>query len=197
MTNKILSDADLDQIFRQARSFNGWQDKQVSDVQLASIIDLMKMGPTSANCQPVRILFLKSAAAKKRLKPHLIPDNVEKTMSAPVVAVIGHDLNFYEALPKLFPHTDAKSWFEGNDELIQTTAFRNGTLQAAYMMIAARSIGLDCGPMSGFDNDGVDKEFFSGTATKSNFICGLGYGDPKSLFDRSPRPDFKDLAQIL
>jgi len=197
MTNKILSDADLDQIFRQARSFNGWQDKQVSDVQLASIIDLMKMGPTSANCQPVRILFLKSDIAKKRLKPHLIPDNVEKTMSAPVVAVIGHDLKFYENLPKLFPHTDAKSWFVGNDKLIQTTAFRNGTLQAAYMMIAARSIGLDCGPMSGFNNAGVDKEFFSGTVTKSNFICGIGYGDAKSLFDRSPRPDFKDLAQIL
>ncbi len=197
MTNKILSDADLDQIFRQARSFNGWQGKQVSDVQLASIIDLMKMGPTSANCQPVRILFLKSNEAKQRLKPHLIPDNVEKTMSAPVVAVIGHDLEFYENLPKLFPHTDAKSWFIGNDELIQTTAFRNGTLQAAYMMIAARSIGLDCGPMSGFDNAGVDEEFFAGTATKSNFICGIGYGDQKSLFARSPRPDFEDLAQIL
>ncbi len=197
MTNKILSDADLDQIFRQARSFNGWHDKQVSDVQLASIIDLMKMGPTSANCQPVRILFLKSDEAKARLKPHLIPDNVEKTMAAPVVAVIGHDLKFYENLPKLFPHTDAKSWFVGNDELIQTTAFRNGTLQAAYLMIAARSIGLDCGPMSGFDNDGVDAEFFADSSTKSNFICGIGFGDPKSIFDRSPRPDFEDLAQIL
>ena len=197
MTNKILSDADLDQIFRQARSFNGWHDKQVSDVQLASIIDLMKMGPTSANCQPVRVLFLKSDEAKARLKPHLIPDNVEKTMAAPIVAVIGHDLEFYENLPKLFPHTDAKSWFVGNDELIQTTAFRNGTLQAAYLMIAARSIGLDCGPMSGFDNDGVDGEFFKGTSTKSNFICGIGFGDPKSIFDRSPRPDFEDLAQIL
>jgi len=193
----ILSDKALDQLFRQARSFNGWIDHDVSDLQLQSIIDLMKMAPTSANCQPVRVLFLKSLEAKTRLKPFLIPDNVDKVMSAPVVAVIGHDLAFYENLPKWFPHTDAKSWFIGNDDLVKTTAFRNGTLQGAYLMLAARAIGLDCGPISGFDNDAVNEEFFADGATQSNFICCLGYGDPQSIFERSPRPSFDDLAEIL
>ena len=193
----VLSDRALDQMFRQARSFNGWLDHDVSDIQVQGIVDLMKMAPTSANCQPARILFLKTLEAKTRLKPHLIPDNVDKVMSAPVVAIIGHDLAFYENLPKWFPHTDAKSWFVGNDELIETTAFRNGTLQGAYLMMAARAIGLDCGPMSGFDNAGLDKEFFADSQTRSNFICGLGYGDPASIFDRSPRPTFDDLAKIL
>ncbi len=193
----VLSDKSLDQLFRQARSFNGWQDGEVSDIQLQGIIDLMKMAPTSANCQPVRILFLKTLEAKTRLKPFLITENVEKVMTAPVVAVIGHDMAFYDNLPKWFPHTDARSWFVGNDELIETTAFRNGTLQGAYLMLAARALGLDCGPMSGFDNAKVDEEFFAGTTTRSNFICGLGYGDPESIFDRSPRPSFDDLAKIL
>lgn len=200
MTQDVLSDKALDQLFRSARSFNGWLDEDVSDVQLQCIIDLMKMAPTSANCQPARILFLKSDAAKNRLKPHLIESNVEKSMSAPVVAIIGHDLAFYENLPKWFPHTDAKSWFVGNEELIKTTAFRNGTLQGAYLMLAARSLGLDCGPMSGFDNDGVDKEFFGTDEDRnirSNFICGIGVGDPDSIFERSPRPAFDDLAKIL
>ena len=188
----------LRQIFLDARSYNGWLDKPVSDECLRQIVDLMKMGPTSANCQPIRILFLKSKEAKERLKPHLMEGNVEKAMTAPVVAIFAHDLEFYERLPKYFPHTDAKSWFKGNDELIEATAFRNGTLQAAYFLIAARALGLDCGPMSGFDNAGVDREFFADRPKwKSNFICALGYGDPASLFPRSPRPDFEELAEIL
>jgi len=197
MIKPVLSDKALDQLFRNARSFNGWLDHDISDIQLQGIVDLMKMAPTSANCQPVRLLFLKSDEAKNRLKPHLIESNVEKVMSAPAVVIIGHDLEFYDNLPKWFPHADARSWFVGNDELIQTTAFRNGTLQGAYLMLAARALGLDCGPMSGFDNAGVDAEFFAGQPVKSNFICGLGYGDPKSIFDRSPRPAFDDLAEIL
>jgi len=200
MSKDVLSDKALDQLFRTARSFNGWLDEPVSDVQLQCIIDLMKMAPTSANCQPARILFLKSDEAKNRLKPHLIEGNVEKSMTAPVVAIIGHDLAFYENLPKWFPHTDAKSWFVGNEELINTTAFRNGTLQGAYLMLAARSLGLDCGPMSGFDNAAVDKEFFGAEEDRhirSNFICGIGVGDPASIFERSPRPTFDDLAKVL
>ncbi len=197
MIKPVLSDKALDQLFRRARSFNGWLEEDVSKIQLQGIIDLMKMAPTSANCQPVRLLFLKTSKAKNRLKPHLIESNIEKVMSAPAVVIIGHDLEFYENLPKWFPHTDARSWFAGNDALIETTAFRNGTLQGAYLMLAARSLGLDCGPMSGFDNAGVDEEFFSDSTIKSNFICGLGYGDPKSIFDRSPRPSFDDLAKIL
>lgn len=193
----VLSDKALDQLFRQARSYNGWLDTEISDVQMQGIVDLMKMAPTSANCQPVRLLFLKSQDAKSRLKPHLIETNVEKVMTAPVVAIIGHDLEFYESLPKWFPHTDARSWFVGNDELIKTTAFRNGTLQGAYLMLAARALGIDCGPMSGFDNAGVDETFFAGTTIRSNFICGLGYGDPTSIFERSPRPAFDELAEIL
>ena len=197
MIKPVLSDKALDQLFRRARSFNGWLEEDVSKIQLQGIIDLMKMAPTSANCQPVRLLFLKTSEAKNRLKPHLIESNIEKVMSAPAVVIIGHDLEFYENLPKWFPHTDARSWFAGNDALIETTAFRNGTLQGAYLMLAARSLGLDCGPMSGFDNADVDEEFFSDSTIKSNFICGLGYGDPKSIFDRSPRPSFDDLAKIL
>ncbi len=187
----------LDQIFLQARSFNGWQDKPVSDECLRQIVDLMKMGPTSANCQPIRIIFLKSKEAKERLKPHLMEGNVHKAMTAPVVAILGHDLEFYERLPRYFPHTDARSWFVGNQPLIEETAFRNGTLQAAYLIIAARALGLDAGPMSGFDQDGVNKEFFEGTSIRVNFICALGYGDPASLFPRSPRPEFEEIAEII
>ncbi len=193
-----IDEAALRQIFLDARSYNGWLDKPVSDECLRQVVDLMKMGPTSANCQPIRILFLKSKEAKERLKPHLMEGNVHKAMTAPVVAIFAHDLEFYERLPKYFPHTDAKSWFVGNDKLIEETAFRNGTLQAAYFLIAARALGLDCGPMSGFDNEGVDREFFADRPKwKSNFICAMGYGDPASLFPRSPRPDFEELAEIL
>lgn len=192
-----IDDAALDQIFRTARTYNVWKDKSVSDATLMALADLMRFGPTSANCSPARIVFVKSPEAKGRLKPHLSEGNVEKTMSAPVTAIIGHDLEFYEHLPKLFPHNlEAKSWFEGKPKHIETTAFRNGTLQGAYLIIAARSLGLDCGPMSGFANDGVDAEFFDGTAVKSNFLCNLGYGDPESLFPRSPRFDFAEFCSI-
>ena len=193
----ILNDAGLDLLFREARTHNGWTDKEVSDVLLQAVFDLAKMGPTSANCSPLRIVYVKSQAAKERLKPALIEGNVDKTMAAPVTAVLGHDLEFYEQLPKLFPHTDARSWFLGNDELIEATAFRNGSLQGAYFILAARALGLDCGPMSGFDNAMVDQAFFPNGKVKSNFICNLGYGDPSKLFPRSPRFDFDEVCKII
>ena len=161
----------LDQLFREARTHNAWLDKDVPDALLHELVDLMKLGPTSANCSPARLIFVKSRAAKERLEPLLSEGNRDKTMKAPVCAIIGYDLDFYLHLPKLFPHANAKSWFEGNDKKIAETAFRNGTLQGAYLIMAARALGLDCGPMSGFDNDGVDREFFAGTHTKSNFLC--------------------------
>lgn len=193
----ILNDAGLDLLFREARTHNGWTDKEVSDVMLQAVFDLAKMGPTSANCSPLRIVYVKSQAAKERLKPALIEGNVDKTMDAPVTAVLGHDLEFYEQLPKLFPHTDARSWFLGNDDLIEATAFRNGSLQGAYFILAARALGLDCGPMSGFDNAMVDQAFFPNGKVKSNFICNLGYGDPSKLFPRSPRFDFDEVCKII
>lgn len=192
-----ISDEALDQLFRAARSQNKWQAKPVSQTLLHALYDLMRMGPTSANCSPARIVFVTTDAGRERLKPHLAPGNVAKVMTAPVTAIIGTDYKFYEKLPQLFPHTDAKSWFVGNDKLIETTAFRNGTLQGAYLIMAARAVGLDCGPMSGFNNDGVDKEFFAGTSVKSNFICGLGYGDPSGVFVRSPRLSFDEACQIV
>ncbi len=156
------------------------------------------MGPTSANQSPARIVFVTSAEAKQRLSPHLSEGNRAKTMTAPVCAIIGYDLKFYDHLPMLFPHTDAKSWFEGKPEKhIETSAFRNGTLQGAYFIIAARALGLDTGPMSGFDNAGVDREFFAGTSVKSNFLCSLGYGDPSGIFPRSPRFSFEEMAKII
>ena len=161
------------------------------------IVDLAKLGPTSANCSPARFIFVKSREAKERLKPHLSEGNRDKTMKAPVCAIIGYDLDFYLHLPKLFPHADAKSWFAGNDEKIFDTAFRNGTLQGAYLIMAARALGLDCGPMSGFDNAAVDREFFAGTNIISNFLCNLGYGDGAKLLPRSPRFAFDEMARIL
>lgn len=193
----ILSDQDLDTIFRTARTYNSWQKKDVSDTLLQAIFDLLKMGPTSANCSPARFKFIKSDEAKERLKPYLMDGNVEKTMSAPVVAIVGHDMEFYEKLPKLFPHTDARSWFAGNDDAIQSTAKRNGDLQSAYLIIAARALGLDCGPMSGFDQDGVTKEFFDGTPIKADMLCNIGYGIREDLFPRSPRFDFDEACEIL
>ena len=184
-------------MFRDARTQNEWQDQEVSDVLLQAVFDLAKMGPTSANCSPMRLLFLKSKEAKEKLRPALIEGNVAKTMAAPVTAIIGYDLEFHEHLPKLFPHTDARSWFVGQDALIESTAFRNGSLQGAYLIVAARSLGLDCGPMSGFDNAAVDAAFFAGTKVKSNFLCNLGYGDPKGLFPRSPRFEFDEACKIL
>ena len=192
-----INDEALDIVFRTARSQNKWLDKSVSPALLMAVYDLMRMGPTSANCCPARIVFLMSQEAKERLKPFLLPQNVEKSMTAPAVAVIGHDLDFPENLPRLFPHNPgAKDWF-GDPVLREKTAFRNGTLQGAYFMIAARALGLDCGPMSGFGNEAVDKEFFAGTNVKSNFICAVGYGDPSGVFPRNPRLDFAEACKIL
>jgi 3-hydroxypropanoate dehydrogenase len=192
-----LPDAYLDQLFREARTHNVWRERDIPDEVLHAIVDLAKLGPTSANCSPARFLFVKSREAKERLKPHLSEGNRDKTMKAPVCAIIGYDLDFYQHLPKLFPHTDAKSWFEGNEKKIAETAFRNGTLQGAYLIMAARALGLDCGPMSGFDNAGVDRDFFAGTNIKSNFLCSLGHGDPAKLFPRSPRFAFDEMARIV
>jgi 3-hydroxypropanoate dehydrogenase len=192
-----LEDAALDTLFRTARTHNGWQSVPVGEPMLRAIYDLAKWGATSANCSPARYVFVVSDAAKQKLKPALIAGNVDKTMAAPATAIIGYDLAFYDYLPKLFPHADARSWFAGNDELIRTTAFRNGTLQGAYLMLAARSLGLDCGPMSGFDNAQVDAAFFAGTQVKSNFICSLGIGDPSKLFPRSPRFAFDEVCRIV
>jgi len=196
LTEKLSKSA-LDQLFLEARTHNAWRDQDVPDALLHEIVDLAKMGPTSANCSPERFVFVKSRAAKERLKPHLSEGNRDKTMKAPVCAIIGYDLDFYEHLPKLFPHTDAKSWFAGKKPKIFETAFRNGTLQGAYLIMAARALGLDCGPMSGFDNAAVDREFFAGTNIKSNFLCSLGHGDASVLFPRSPRFDFDEMAKII
>ncbi|MGA9665770.1 MAG: malonic semialdehyde reductase [Gallionella sp.] len=192
-----LDDRSLDIIFREARTHNAWLDKLVSDALLQQIYDLMKWAPTSANSSPARIVFVRSAAAKQRLLPALSPGNVDKTRAAPVTAIIAHDTEFHEKLPKLFPQADARSWFAGNQALIETTAFRNGTLQGAYLILAARALGLDAGPMSGFDNAKVDKEFFPDGKVKSNFLVNLGYGDHAKLFPRNPRLPFAEAAQIL
>lgn len=174
-----LSDSALDQLFRTARTYNGYLDKPVSEAQLHAIWDLMKFGPTSANSLPARIVWCMSDAAKEKLAAHAMPANAEKILAAPVTAIIAMDLEFYEHLPEFFPHTDARSWFAGKDALAETTAFRNSSLQGAYFLLAARALGLDTGPMSGFDNDAVDKAFFADQPkVKSNFISTLGYGDP-------------------
>jgi 3-hydroxypropanoate dehydrogenase len=194
----MLSDKDLDTILRQARTHNGFQAKPVTDVQLQAIYDLMRAGPTSANCSPARILFLRSKEAKQRLAPALSAGNLQKTMEAPVTAVLGYDLKFYDLLPRIFPHNqEARSWFAGKPDVIQTTAFRNASLQGAYFMIAARAIGLDVGAMSGFDNAKVDAEFWPDGTVKSNFLCNLGYGDPSKLFPRSPRLEFDEVCKVL
>lgn len=188
----------FDQLFLEARTQNAWLDKDVPDSLLQRLVDCMKMAPTSANCSPARLVFVKSADAKARLKPHLSGNNLDKTMQAPVCVIIGHDLHFYEHLPTLFPHNlDAKSWFTSSPDFAEATAFRNGSLQGAYLILAARALGLDTGPMSGFDMDGVDKEFFPDGIVKSNFLCNLGYGDAAALFPRSPRFSFDEMAQII
>jgi len=189
--------ATLHQLFLDARTHNAWQSKEVPDSLLHQLVDTLKMGPTSANCSPARFVFVKSKEAKERLKPFLSEGNRDKTMQAPVCAIVGYDLEFYEQLPNLFPHTDAKSWFVGKPEKIKETAFRNGTLQGAYLILAARLFGLDCGPMSGFDNAGVDNAFFAGTSIRSNFLCNLGYGDPAGVMPRSPRLSFAEMTKIV
>ncbi|NMC62866.1 MAG: malonic semialdehyde reductase [SAR324 cluster bacterium] len=194
---RVLDKNSLDILFREARTYSRFLDKEVTNEQLQAMYELMKMGPTGANTCPARIIFLRSTKAKERLKPALAPGNVDKTMKAPVTAIVGGDLEFYEKLPLLFPHTDARSWFVGNDTLINRTAFQNSTLQGAYLIMAARAVGLDCGPMSGFDNEMVDREFFPDGKIKSNLLCNLGVGDPSSLHPRNPRLAFEEVCSII
>ncbi|MDA8231148.1 MAG: malonic semialdehyde reductase [Magnetospirillum sp.] len=191
-----VDDRALDILLRDARTHAAWTSRPVPEELLRRAWDLARMGPTSANCEPARIVFVTSPAAKERLRPALMEGNVAKTMAAPVTAIIGHDLAFYEKLPRLFPHTDARAWFVGNEPLIAATAFRNGTLQGAYFLLACRALGLDCGPMSGFDNSMVDAVFFAGTAIRSNFLINIGYGDPAALFPRSPRLAFEEACRV-
>lgn len=193
-----LSDSALDQLFRTARTYNGYLDKPVSETQLHAIWDLVKFGPTSANSLPARIVWCVSDEAKAKLAALALPANAEKILKAPVTAIIASDNEFYENLPELFPHADARSWFVGNEALAHTTAFRNSSLQGGYFILAARALGLDTGPMSGFNNAGVDEAFFGDQPNlKSNFISTLGYGDPATIFARSPRPDFARFNSIV
>jgi 3-hydroxypropanoate dehydrogenase len=193
----MLNDTTIETLFTHARTHSAWLDKPVTDAQLHQIYDLMRWGPTSANCSPARIVFIKTPEAKAQLLECMAPGNLEKTRTAPVTAIVGMDMAFYEKLPQLFPHADAKSWFEGNQPLIDITAFRNSSLQGGYFIMAARAIGLDCGPMSGFDPEKINATFFSGTSVKANFICNLGYGDAAALFTRSPRLSFIEACRVL
>ncbi|MGH6929889.1 MAG: malonic semialdehyde reductase [Dongiaceae bacterium] len=195
--SRIINDAALDQTFRQARTHRSWTGEPVSDVVLQAAYDLARMAPTSANCSPMRVLFVRSPESKARLKPALSKGNVEQTMKAPVTAIIGYDLQFHELLPRLHPIADARGWFAGDDDLIRATAFRNGSLQGAYFIIAARAVGLDCGPMSGFDNAKVDAAFFPDGRVKSNFLCNLGYGDGGGMRPRAPRLEFDEACKII
>jgi 3-hydroxypropanoate dehydrogenase len=195
----MLNDEALDTLFRKARTHNGFSG-EVTDAQLRALWDLMKWGPTTMNTSPLRIVFLRSKEAKERLKPHLSPGNQEKTMVAPVTAILAYDTQFYELLPRLFPHNpNAKNNFLGEEKKahVELTALRNSSLQGAYFIIAARALGLDTGPMSGFNNAGVDKEFFAGTTLKSNFLCNLGKGDWSKVFNRSPRLEFDEACKVL
>ncbi len=195
----MLDDKALDRILRSARTHNGWLPKPVTDDQLRAVYDLMKWGPTSANSQPARIVFVRTREGKERLRPALSAGNTEKTMSAPVTAIVAYDTQFYEHLPKHFPHDQtAITWFKGPEKeaVAATTAFRNGTLQGAYLMIAARALGLDCGAMSGFNNAVVDENFFPDGRFKSNFLCNIGYGDASKIFARSPRLGFEDACTL-
>jgi 3-hydroxypropanoate dehydrogenase len=193
----ILDSEALDVLFRKARTHNGWLDKPVAPAQLHELYDLTKMGPTSANSSPARFVFVTSAAGKEKLRAALSAGNLEKTMAAPVTVIVAMDLAFPEHLPRLFPQTDARSWFAGNDELIRSTALRNSSLQGAYLILAARALGLDAGPMSGFDIAKVNAAFFAGTTYHANFLVNLGYGDPSKLYERNPRLTFEEAAQIV
>jgi 3-hydroxypropanoate dehydrogenase len=193
-----VSDEALDTLFRAARSHNRWTDEPVSDALLMAIYDLMRWGPTSGNITPARFLFLTSMEAKLRLKPLLDEGNREKSITAPALAIIGYDLDFPQTLSILKPHApNAKKYYDGKPELVREDAFRNGTLQGAYFILAGRALGLDCGPMGGFDRPGVDKEFFAGTNVKSNFLCALGHGNPAALHPRGPRLSFDQACKIL
>ncbi|MBC8733307.1 3-hydroxypropanoate dehydrogenase [Paraburkholderia sp. MM5496-R1] len=192
-----LSDQALAQLFRDARTHNGWQNKPIDDAVLRELMELVLLGPTSANSSPGRFVFVRTPEGKEKLRPALSAGNLEKTMAAPVTVIVAMDMAFYEYLPKLFPHADARSWFVGNERLIADTAFRNSTLQGGYLILAARALGLDTGPMSGFDQAKVDEAFFAGTTLKSNFLINLGHGDPSKLFARSPRFSFDEAARIV
>ncbi len=207
-----IADAAMDTLFREARTYSAWQDRPVTDQTLHELYDLLKWAPTSANAAPARFAFLRSTEAKERLRPALAPLNVEKTMSAPVTVIVAYDLKFYDQLPKLFPHSPGmKQLFERNPELVEATAKRNSSLQGAYLILAARALGLDCGPMSGFDHAKVDEEFFAAGKpcfgcdqeffpeghVKTNFLCNLGYGDPSKLFPRLPRLPFNEACSLL
>jgi 3-hydroxypropanoate dehydrogenase len=193
----VISEEALDQIFRKARTQNGWLPQPVSPELLHQIYELAALGPTSANMTPARFVFLTARQSKERLRPALSPGNVEKTMAAPVTVIIAWDTEFYEKLPRLFPHKDMRSAFVGNPALIEETAFRNSSLEGAYFIIAARALGLDCGPMSGFDHTKVNAEFFPDGKWKANFLCNLGYGEPTKLFPRSPRLPFEEACLVL
>ena len=207
-----IADAAMDTLFREARTYSAWQDRPVTDQTLRDLYDLLKWAPTSANAAPARFAFLRSTEAKERLRPALAPLNVEKTMTAPVTVIVAYDLKFYDQLPKLFPHSPGmKQLFESNPELVDATAKRNSSLQGAYLILAARALGLDCGPMSGFDHAKVDEEFFAAGKpcfgcdqeffpeghVKTNFLCNLGYGDPSKLFPRLPRLPFNEVCSLL
>ena len=192
-----LNDDQLNLLFGEARSMNGWQDKDVSDEMIRSIYELTKMGPTSTNCCPARFKFIKSEEQKLKLKESLLPNNIDKVMSAPVIAIIGFDLDFSDNMGMLFPHIDVTQMYKGNEIMNHSTAFRNSSLQGAYFMMVSRALGLDCGPMSGFNNALVDEIFFNGTNIKSNFLCCIGYGDPSKIFMRLPRLDFDEVCEII
>lgn len=197
MSNTPLNQTALNQLFLEAHTLNAWQDREVTDELLHSLYDTLRMGPTAANSCPLRIVFVKSKAAKEKLSPLLAEGNRAKTMAAPVTAIIGYDLKFYEKMDKLFPNAPgARSWYDYDEKVAFTNAFRGGTLQGAYLIIAARALGLDCGPMGGFDNAKVDELFFAGTNIKSNFLCNLGYGDPKGIYPRNPRLSFDEACSI-
>ncbi len=195
---ETLSDEALDLIFREARTYNGWLDKPVTDEQIHQIYELLKMGPTSANQQPARFVWCKSQESRERLAAHAMEGNREKILTAPVCVIIGYDLDFHEQLPWLFPHTDAKSWFEGDEDGRREHAFRNSALQGAYLLLAARALGLDCGPMSGFDQEATTKEFFADQPRyRADWLCAIGHGDRSTIFDRSPRPEFDTFNQLI
>ena len=196
-TSEPLNEKQLDLLFGQARSMNGWLSKEVSDDMVKSLYELTKMGPTSTNCCPGRFVFIKSQEEKEKLEPALLPNTVPKVMSAPVIAIIGYDLDFSDHMTKLFPHMDVAPMYKGNNEMNVSTAFRNSSLQGAYLMMVARAMGLDCGPMSGFNNQLVDETFFSDTNIKSNFLCCIGYGDSTKIFQRLPRLDFDEVCKII
>jgi 3-hydroxypropanoate dehydrogenase len=191
-----VSQQDLDRIFLKARTHHGWVEKPVGDEIIRHIYDILRWGPTSSNTCPGRFVFVRTPEAKEKLVACLDKGNIEQTRTAPVTAIVAYDLDFYEKLPKLVTHTDARKWFVGKEELVRSTAFRNGTLQGGYLILAARALGLDCGPMSGFDNAKVDEAFFKGTSWRSNFLCNLGYGDPGKLHPRAPRLDFEESCRL-